>query len=52
MSQMKRQYVMILLDSNTCVYTFLNILYNNPTEWEKIFAYDAMDKGLNSKICK
>ena len=26
--------------------------WKQPTEWEKIFANDANDKGLNSKIYK
>ena len=30
----------------------INKTKRQPTEWEKIFANDATDKGLISKICK
>ena len=30
----------------------INKMKRQPTEWEKIFANDATDKGLNSKIYK
>ena len=30
----------------------INTMKRQPTEWEKIFANNATDKGLFSKICK
>ena len=30
----------------------INKMKRQPTDWEKIFANDAIDKGLISKTCK
>ena len=38
-----------------CFYTTketINKMKSQPSEWEKIFANEATDKGLISKICK
>ena len=52
MNKQKNKWNLIKLKSFCIAKETINKTKRQPTEWEKIFANDATNKGLISKRCK